>query len=101
MEVVLGFHDTVNPELKHILIWFKINKLSLNTLKTDYIIFKNLTWKEHITEVEKNISKNIRLLYRAKNNFGSNELCILYISLVLPYLQYSVHMRTYFNIQVD
>ena len=54
------------------------------------IIDENLMWKEHIAEVEKKISKNIGLLYRAKNNFESKELCILYNSLVLPYLQYAV-----------
>jgi hypothetical protein len=33
--------DTINTELMHITNWFKLNKLSLNIKKTNYIIFKN------------------------------------------------------------
>lgn len=33
--------DTINNELLHISNWFKLNKLSLNIKKTNYIIFKN------------------------------------------------------------
>jgi hypothetical protein len=33
--------DTINNELLHISNWFKLNKLSLNIKKTNYIVFKN------------------------------------------------------------
>ena len=33
--------ETVNNELKHLVKWFKVNKLSLNVTKTNYMLFTN------------------------------------------------------------
>ena len=54
------------------------------------LIDENLTWIEHITEIEKKVSKSIGILYRARDILTSNDLYLLYCSLVLPYLQYCV-----------
>ena len=110
-------------ELSKLSIWFKGNKLSLNTMKTKFIIFRTkqkrinpisiqidnieinevsnikflgiiidqgLTWKHHIKEIEKKVSKNVGVIIRAKRVLNKEALHLLYCSLVLPYLQYCV-----------
>lgn len=49
---------------------------------------ENLKWHSHISNVEKNISRNLGIMGRVKHLLTSRELLILYNALILPYLNY-------------
>ena len=38
--------DTLNKDLDNLSVWFKINKLSLNVKKTNYIVFSRKIYNE-------------------------------------------------------
>ena len=117
--------NIINNELKKLEVWFSVNKLSLNVLKTNYMLFskckktenmeiymnnsgisrvkvtkflgviidENLNWKEHIKLVSSKISKNIAIIYKAKQFFeNSFVLRTLYCSLILSYLMYCMEI---------
>ena len=118
--------DTVNKELKNVNEWFKANKLSLNTKKTEYTFFhklskkdniplllpklkinnilikrsnqikflgividENITWKDHIDIVEKQVSKSIGVLYKAK--YVLNQKCLkhIYFAFIHSHINYA------------
>ena len=118
--------DTVNKELKNVNEWFKANKLSLNTKKTEYtsfhklskkdniplllpklkinnilikrsnqikflgiVIDENITWKDHIDIVEKQVSKSIGVLYKAK--YVLNQKCLkhIYFAFIHSHINYA------------
>ena len=111
VEKVVG---VINSELKYLSLWFKINKLSLNVKKSNYMLFmKNncklntdlyiddtklekvnvtkflgvyvdeyLTWNAQIQHVCRNISKNVSILYKAKNKLDRSSLHTLYCSMI-------------------
>lgn len=113
---------TVNSQLQEVADWIKANKLSLNLLKTNYMLFSNiidnlpgnivldntviqkvsstkflgiivddkLSWKLHVDNVCKIISRNIGILNKVKLFFPSRILLNLYSTLVLPYLNYGI-----------
>ena len=51
---------------------------------------ENLTWKSHIEMVGKKISKVTGILYRLKNILPENVLFVLYISLIVSYINYGL-----------
>ena len=53
------------------------------------ILDENITWKDHIKTVENKISKNIGLLYRAKQFLDTNSIKSLYFSYIHSYLNYA------------
>ena len=54
------------------------------------VIDENLTWKPHILNVARKISKSIGILYRSSFCLSTASLRILYYSLIYPYLIYCV-----------
>ena len=52
------------------------------------LLDEHLSWKNHISVVENKISKNIGILYRAKNIVSKDGLKTLYFSFVHSYLNY-------------
>ena len=46
---------------------------------------ENLTWNAQIQHVCRNISKNVSILYKAKNKLDRSSLHTLYCSMILPY----------------
>ena len=52
------------------------------------LIDKHLTWKEHITEIENKVSKNLGLLNRARGVLDSTALKNLCFSFMHSYLNY-------------
>ena len=48
----------------------------------------HLPWKNHISVVENNVSKDIKILYKAKNIVSKDGLKTLYFSFVHSYLSY-------------
>ena len=53
-------------------------------------IDNHLTFKYHIDEISKKISKSVGLLYKLSNFFPNNILKIIYSSLIHPYLIYGI-----------
>jgi hypothetical protein len=53
-------------------------------------LHENLTWKEHINNVCKKVSRNIGILRRLKSFTPTSTLLLLYKSLILPHLQYGI-----------
>ena len=112
----------MNEDLSLIFCWLCSNRLSLNVLKTEFIIFKppktslpqritlklngttlyesnkikylgiimddRLTWKHHITELSKKISKSIGIIFKMKNLCPQRISVSLYHSLVHSHLSY-------------
>ena len=62
----------------------------LRTEKAKFIgiIDENLSWKNHITYIKGEISKNIGIINRLKYRVSEGILLSLYDTLVLPYLNY-------------
>ena len=112
---------TVNKELVLLSDWFALNKLSLNSLKTNYMIFKNnnldsplpdlildgvtvtrvqsvkflgvlvdekLTWKNHVTVVEKKLSSASFILRKIRYKITQRTALTLYDTLILPHVMY-------------
>ena len=52
------------------------------------IIDDTISWKLHIKHVQSKLSRSISILNKVKQVFDQKSLCILYCSLVLPYLTY-------------
>ena len=50
----------------------------------------NLTWKFHIDNICKTISRNIGIINKVKTCLPFNSLIMLYSSLILPYLNYGI-----------
>ena len=50
------------------------------------ILDENLTWKPHIADVSRKISKSIGIIYKASFCVPTTSLCTLYFCLVYPYL---------------
>ena len=50
------------------------------------ILDENLTWKPHIANVSRKISKSIGIIYKARFCLPTTSLCTLYFCLVYPYL---------------
>ena len=53
------------------------------------IIDENISWRDHIKTVENKLSKNIGLLYQAKQFLDENSLKTLYFSYIHSYLNYA------------
>ena len=104
--------------------WCRANKLSINSKKSNFMIFQprqkrqkydlaisidsspieqvketvflsvgideNLTWKPHILNVSRKISKSIGILYKSSFCLSTASLSILYYSLIYPYIIYCV-----------
>ena len=47
-----------------------------------------LTWKEHIVNLSRKLSKSIALIRKASNDLNRNALNILYWTIFYPYLNY-------------
>ena len=71
----------------------EINKMTIkrvNSIKfLGVLIDENLTWKKHINEIEKKVSKSIGMLYKAK--FLLNKKCLkdIYFAFIHSYLNYA------------
>jgi len=51
-----------------------------------------MTWKPHIFNVQKKVSKMIAILYKLQYILSKNALHLLYTSLVTPYLMYGIEI---------
>ena len=63
------------------------------------IIDENLTWIPHISNIARNISKSVGIMYKASFCLSTSSILTLYYSLVYPYLQYCICVwgSTYLN----
>ena len=52
------------------------------------LIHENITWSEHIKHVQTKVSKNLGLLYKAKNYLDKRPLLSLYYSCIHTYFNY-------------
>ena len=51
---------------------------------------ENLSWKPHIKKISNKIARTLGIMCRLKKNLPAHILRILYNSLILPHLQYSI-----------
>ena len=47
---------------------------------------KNITWKDHILAIKKNVAKNLGLIYRAKQLLNEESLKFIHLSNIHSYL---------------
>src|SRR5260221_10817254 len=109
----------INTELELVAQWLRSNLLSLNLLKTAYMVFtkqkvrhmnlllqssiisqvsetkflgviinEELSWSPHLIQVCNKISKNVGVIAKARHLLPQDDVCLLYHSLVEPYLNY-------------
>ena len=71
---------------------FSINDTKIDrvteTLFLGVIIDECLTWKPHVQNLTRKISKSLGIIYKSSFCLNKNSLCTLYYSLVYPYLYY-------------
>ena len=74
-------------------------QLSLNNTTIDTVestkflglfIDNKLSWKQHVTQLGKSLSRNVGVINKLKSSFPSNILLSLYNTLILPYLNYGI-----------
>ena len=116
--------ENINSELKNVHDWLAVNKLSLNIVKTKYMIFHfpqrkidltldlkidnipisktsefnflglvihdNLNWRPHMNKIGNKLSKLIGIFKRLHKYLPTNTLLLMYNSLFLPHLNYSI-----------
>ena len=75
----LDLHFSVNDT--------KIDRVT-ETLFLGVILDECLTWKPHILNLTRKISKSLGIIYKSSFCLNKDSLCILYYSLVYPYLYY-------------
>ena len=108
--------DTINKELSNISTWLKVNRLSLNVIKTHFMMFTNkrysiakieikidnepifqflgviidnkLTWKEHIMYISGKISRGMGIIIKSRKFIYKQTLLNLYYSFIYPYFIY-------------
>ena len=102
-----SLHDlqyTINRELAKLLVWFSVNRLSLNLGKTNYMLFNSrppvnvlvlgiiiddkLSWKPHIQSVKYKLSSVLSIMYKASKFITTTGMYTLYCSLFHPCLSY-------------
>ena len=66
---------------------YKINR-SLSIKFLGALVDENLTWVDHITTVANKLSKNLGLLYKAKNYVNKKSMVSLHYSFIHSYLNY-------------
>jgi len=78
-----------------------VNSLKLNGVeierveKTKFlgvVIDERLNWSFHINYIKKKISKNIGIIYKARNYFNDSTLLTLYYTFIFPYLCYCIEV---------
>ena len=85
-------NNTGNNESENVHIILDDTKLE-RVKKTKFpgvIIDENLTWKYHIDEITKTISRNIGMMNKFKFFVPECILRTLYCSLVLPFINYGI-----------
>ena len=56
------------------------------------IIDENISWKSHIYNISKKISRGIGILKKARKYLNRNVLCNLYYTFLYPYFTYCIHV---------
>ena len=73
---------------------FNISKYSIDRVKETtflgVILDEHLTWKSHIHNVARKVSKAVGIIYKSSFCLDNSSLQILYFSLIYPYLFYCV-----------
>ena len=106
----------VNEELRKVCEWLNTNKLSLNTSKSDYVIFhpfqrkrdynvtlqmydndylvvlidSHLSWRYHIDYISSKISEGVGIIARLRHFVPNSTLLKIYRSLIEPYISYGL-----------
>ena len=62
----------------------------INIETSGLTIDDHLSWKPHVLKISNNISRTLGIMCRPKNFLPTHVLRILYNSLILPHLQYSI-----------
>ena len=104
----------MNQELKQIYNYCALNKLFIDTAKTNYMLVsssrchpkitgieqkdyikylgvyldKHLNWQLHIQHVNNNLAKNLGMLSKLRHYIDLNILKQIYYALIYPYLSY-------------
>ena len=67
----------------------RINNCVIKRESSIKFVDENLTWKTHINEIEKKVSKNLGMLYKAKFMLNQNCLKSVYFSFIDCHLNYA------------
>ena len=107
------FETIINYELSNISKWLKINKLSLNTENTKFMIFhqpqkkiripgilgiyldEHMSWKHHINNISNQISRSVGILNRLKYVLPTHKKLMKYNALILSQINYGILLWGY------
>lgn len=81
-------------KIKHIIPNLTINGITIERVSSfNFLglrIDENLSWKEHTNKIANKISRSLGIMRKLKNFIPLSTLKLLYNSLVLPYIQFSI-----------
>ena len=78
----------VNKELTSVCNWLTANKLSLNTKKSNFVIFR--PYQKHILFISSKISKSLGIISRLRHFVPTDTLLSIYQSLIQPCITYGI-----------
>ena len=99
---------TMNEEIKLVLKYCAVNKLSVNFKKTNYMLIssskkkihlnihnidrndEHLQWEPQIQHVNNKLAKNVGIINKLRNYLDFHMLKQLYYTLIYPYLNYGL-----------
>ena len=85
------FHAINKPTTNITLLINKIAITEVNTVKYLGILFDaHLTFKHHIAELNKKLSRSIGVLYKIRYLINTDLLCNLYYAIIYPFLLYGI-----------
>ena len=85
------FHAINKPTTNITLLINKIAITEVNTVKYLGILFDaHLTFKHHIAELNKKLSRSIGVLYKIRYLINTDLLCNLYYAIIYPFLSYGI-----------
>ena len=116
----------INKEIKLINKWLKINKLSLNIIKSKFMlchmpqreitpskldiagififlgikIQNNLKWDTHINSISLKIGRTVGILNKLKHSLPLNISHLFYCTSIVPHLHYGILLWSYANVRI-
>ena len=89
------FHSRRNKPDSQIILKFGKKKISQQTYVKflDLLLDSNLSWKAHITELARKLSRFVGLFYKIRHYASLDILKLLYHGIFYPFLMYGIHAR--------
>ena len=90
----VNFHSPRNKPDSQIILKFGRKKISQETCVKFLgpLLDSNLSWKAHITELARKLSRSVGLFYKIRHYVSLDILKLLYHGIFYPFLMYGIHV---------